>query len=619
MYSTVIPDFPFPAGSARLSTEGTAEITAVFARTLVGDVDSLAWAALLCGPGTAEQIAARQHVPVALVRRAADGLMQRNALATRPQLAAAYTAAQLIPCGALSLHGQDPADLRPADQALLRLLARRTRREAAAELGLTLAAVNARIRRLLADLQVTTLQQATALAAHRGIVRPWDIRPDAPLPLPAPVLPQALGPAVEAIAAVLADAPHLAAAQIPRCEQQQVAAAVAHARFGAGGRILVVARSGPAWELAMREWGAARHYAGALAGLQLPDRLRGGRNALAEELAAVSSVRALLDLAGTTQPATVVATPEALPLVTALHHKPTAARWDLIVVADADRTGRPGAPGWQVRDDGVLPAAARLFMTSTAPHRLSEGSGTVTVARSAAGAAATGRVRGHRLLAAATPPGTAAPALADVAVLVLQTASRHGLRRVQVACATPEQCRRLAAGFDAAAAALTEWQRPATLWTGVITPATGAEERHGAVRRFAGGGAGLLVLVTCEPVPAAGADALLVLESGDEQATAEVLEWALLARDSADATLPLTVVVPLPHDHDHDANGGQAAARRTAGLLRACALMDPALAERARRHPADSATPWIQAGPGVTERHLALLEETARTIAAKEA
>ncbi|MEV7928506.1 AsnC family protein [Kitasatospora sp. NPDC088779] len=618
MNHTVIPDASLPSGSAGRSRKDAAAITAAFARTLSGDTDSLAWAALLCGPGTVEQIAAGQRLPVELVRRAAEGLMQRNALLTRPQLAAAYTAAQLVPCRVLSLHGEDPADLGRPAQALLRLLARRTPREAAAELGLTAATVSARIRRLLDDLQVATLQQATALAAHLGTIRPWDIRPGIHLPLPAPALPEALRPAVEAVAAVLADAPHRAAAQIPRSEQQQAAAAVAHARFGTTGRILVVAPSGPAWELAMQEWGTARQHSGALAGLQLSDRLRAGRKALAEGLPAVSSVRALLDLAGTTQPATVVATPEALPLVTALHRMPGAARWDLIVVADADRTGRRGAPGWQVCADEVVPAAARLFLTSTAPHRLPEGAGTVTVARSAAGAAATGRVRGHRLLAAATPSGTAAPALADVAGLVLETAPRHGLRRVQVVCATPEQCRKLATTFDAVVAGLTEWQRPASLWTGVITPGTGAEERHGAVRHFAEGGASLLVLITCEPVPAAGADALLVLESADEQTAAEVIEWALLARDSADAARPLVVVLPLPGDHV--ASGGQdGAAQRAAGLVRACALLDPALAERARQHPVGSASPWIQSGPGVPRRHLMLLEDAARNLAGKGA
>ncbi|MFJ7280490.1 hypothetical protein [Kitasatospora sp. NPDC098663] len=611
MNHTAIPVFPFPSASARRNTKDTAAI----ARTLTADTDSLDWAALLCGPGTVEQIAAGQRLPVELVRRAAEGLMQRNALLTRPQLAAAYTAAQLVPCGVLSLHGENPADLGRPAQALLRLLARRTPREAAAELGLTAGTVNVRIRRLLDDLQVATLQQATALAAHRGTIRPWDIRPDTRLPLPIPVLPEALRPAVEAIAAVLAGAPRRAAAQIPRSEQQQVATAVAHARFGTT-RILVVAPSGPAWEFAMQEWGTARRHSGALAGLRLSDRLRGGRKALTEGLPAVSSLRALLDLAGTTQPATVVATPEALPLVTALHRTPGAARWDLI--ADADRTGRRGAPGWQVCADEVLPAAARLFLTSTAPHRLPEGAGAVTVARSAAGAAATGRVRGHRLLAAAAPPGTAAPAPADVAGLVLETAPRHGLRRLQVVCATPEQSRKLATAFDAVAAGLTEWQRPASLWTGVITPGTGAEERHGAVRHFAAGGASLLVLITCEPVPATGADALLVLESADEQMAAEAIEWALLARDSADAARPLMVVVPLPGDHL--ASGGQdGATQRAAGLVRACALLDPALAERTRQHPAGSASPWIQSGPGVPRHHLALLEDAARDLAGKGA
>ncbi|MFF2618818.1 hypothetical protein [Kitasatospora sp. NPDC058046] len=596
-----IPDFSFPAGSDLRSTEDTAEITAALAHTLASDVDSLALAALLCGPGTVEQTDA-------------DGLLQRTALGTRAQLAAAYTAARLVPCDAMPLDGQDPADLSLADQTLLRLLSGRTRREAAAELGVAGGAVSTRIRRVLTALQVATLQQATALAAHRGIVRPWDIRPDIPLPLPAPALPQSLGPAVEAITALLAEAPTWVVAQIPRAEQQQVAAAVAHARFGAGGRILVIVPSGPGWTLAMHEWGLARQHAGALAGLRLSNRSSGPREAPARGLAAVASVRAVLDLAGTRQPATVVTTPEALPLVTALHRTPGAARWDLVVVADTDLTGPPGLAPWQVE---VLPAAARLLMTSTAPHRLPDGAGPVRVARSAAGAAATGRVRGHRLLATATPAPATAAALADVAGLVLETAPRHGLRRVQVACATPKQGRCLAEAFAVAAAGLPPWQRAAAPWTTVITPGTGAEERRAAMRHFAEAEQGLLVLITCGPVAAAGADALLVLESADEQATAEVIEWALLARDRADAARPLTVLVPLPGGHD--AGDGQAAARHTAGLVRACTLLDPALAGRARQHPAGSATPWIRTGPDVTGRHLAWLEDTTRPITATEA
>ncbi|MEE1820995.1 hypothetical protein PUR61_02080 [Streptomyces sp. BE20] len=596
-----------PVNHAPADTTPTAATpAALLAAVLPLSRHALTWAGRLCGPGTVQSITRSERLPRATVQREITALMERAGTLLRPQLAAQYAAAGLVPASSLPRTAEDPWDLDPADRALLRLLARHSHADIAAELALSLATVRQRAARLRRLLHVSTDHEATALAASRGLVRPGDARPG--LPLPAPVVPEPLAPAVAAVVAALARTPE-ASAQIPPPEQHLVAAAVAHARAGHSSRVLVIAADGPAWDSAMDAWSRAPEHEGTVVGLRprprdTPDEYDDGPRALAW------TRRGLLDLAGTRQPATVVATPESLGQLTHPHRTPAAeplTPWDLIVTVDTHTpAGPPRHPG--TRSDQVpdLPAAARLTLTSLPPHRLPRDAGPVVARRTAALAARLGRMRGHRLLAV---PWTAVATTEDVAAVVLETARRHGLRRVQVVCHSPSTCQRVADAAGLVGAALPAWRRPASSWTGAITPGLPTKDRTQALLHFAEGHEELLVLATCGPLRAPGADALLVLAPHDEDATLEAVEWALEARDRHDGTRTLAVLVPVT---SRPALGP--GADRAEALLRACAALDPALAGRAAQHPAGSRWPWIDGGPYLDTEQCEHLDAALRTL-----
>ncbi|MFE4512640.1 hypothetical protein ACFRMQ_00370 [Kitasatospora sp. NPDC056783] len=561
----------------------------LLAGTLPQGRASLDWAAALCGPGSVRSIAASQKAPLATVRRETAALMERCHTFLRAQLTAQYAAAGLIPAIRLPRVAADPWDLDAADRALLRLLARLPHAEIAAELSLTQATVRERAARVRRLLHVATDHEATALAASRGLVRPGDARPG--LPLPAPDVPAPLAPAVEAILSALASTPD-AAAQIPQPEQHVVAAAVAHARAGHAARVLVIAADGPAWDSAMDTWSRAREHEGSVVGLRPRPRAAhdDGERALAW------TQRGLLSLAGTRQPVTVVATPDAVNRLAGLKLAP----WHLIVTVDA-RTCPPGAPehpGARPGERRDLHAAARLTLTSLPLHCLARDTD-LAVRRTAALAAGQGLVRGHRLLAV--------PWTGDAATVVLEAARRHGLQRVQVACHSPSMCRRVADAVGRVGATLPAWRRPASSWTGAIAPGLPERERTEAALRFAEGREELLVLATCGPLRAAGADALLVLAPHDEHTAAEAVEWALEPRDRHDSARTLAVLVPVASDP-------AAGAGRAEALLRACAALDPALAGRAIQHPAGSRWPWIEGTPYLDTKQCDHLDAAVRAL-----
>ncbi|MFD9062294.1 hypothetical protein ACFVZ3_12315 [Kitasatospora purpeofusca] len=589
---TTLPDTAGPTREQR---------AALPAPTVPADDHDIALAAMLCAPASIAELAAVQGMAVEDLNAAVAGLQERARASGRPHHTARYAA-----CGDLlgdALHGcrSDPCDLHPADRTLLRLRARLTYDEIAAELAVTPATVRRRLDRVHRFLGVTTDHLATAVGGFTGVVRPWDLRPG--LRVAAPAVCEELAPAVRVIAAALDGAPHRVSAQIPRTEQSALAAAVA--RAGARERVLVLAPHGPAWTLALETWGAALRDTGTVAGLLLPGQLTLTRTQAAHR-SVVWTARALLNLAGTRQGATVVVTSEALPLITALHRRRGGLRpWDLLVVCDAHRIGRPGGPGQGLYDDRVLPATARLALTSTAPPLLPPAAGSVTVARTAAGAVTGGRVRTHRLLAL-VPPATGRGGLQGLADLLMATARGHGLRRVLVSCATAVQARHLERALDQAAADLPAPQRPASLWTGTLKPGLTAEQRRQTTTRLADGDEALLVLATCEPVRAPGADALLVLEPDDVHAVAETLEWALEARGRGDAARPLTVLLPLPAD-----SAGPGAAERAAVVARACALLDPSLTTATEQDGPGGPSPWIDTAGHPTPGHLRLLRDVA--------
>ncbi|MGW2548139.1 hypothetical protein ACWC5I_46610, partial [Kitasatospora sp. NPDC001574] len=320
--------------------------------------------------------------------------------------------------------------------------------------------------------------------------------------------------------------------------------------------------------------------------------------------------RGLLDLAGTRQPVTVVATPESQDLLTPLHHTPghRLARWDLIVTVDAHHPTPPGHPGSGAAAEPLLPAAARLALTSTHSHVPPSDAETVVVRRSTTIAGGQSRVRGHRLLAV---PWTAVGTRDDVAATVLEAARRHGLRRVQVVCHSVSTCRRIADAVGRVGMIRPGWQRPASLWTGTLTPDLPAGERAEALLRFAEGHEELLVLAAFGPVRAAGADALLVLSPHDEHSAGEAVEWALEARGPRDGARTLAVLVPLTSDPTVNSGSGRAEV-----LLRACAALDPALADRAARHPAGSRWPWIDGAPYLDTGQRTHLDAAVRALTA---
>ncbi|MBD0675786.1 hypothetical protein, partial [Streptomyces sp. CBMA156] len=397
-----------------------------------------------------------------------------------------------------------------------------------------------------------------------------------------------------------------AAAQIPRPEQHTVAAAVAHALAGHGSRVLVIAADGPAWDSAMDTWTRARAHEGAVVGLlsrprSVPAPQDDGQRALAW------TPRGLVDLAGTRQPATVVVTPQALDTLTELHRaagdRPLAP-WDLIVTASSGPE-HLGAP----HDGQGLPTAARLTLTSTHPRRLPRQAGPVVVRRSALLAAQQGLMRGHRLLA--VPHAGAAGTPDSLAALILEVARRHGLRRVQVVCASAPACRRLTEAVGRAARALPAWLRPASLWTGTLTPTLPAGRRDDVVWQFAQGHEDLLVLAAHGPHRATGADALLVAAPYDEHTAGEAVEWALETRGRHDGLRTLVVLVPLAAD-----GTGRTG---TEALVRACAALDPALVDRAAQHPATSRWPWIEGGPYLDTGQHRHLDAAARALTAGQA
>ncbi|MFJ6140200.1 hypothetical protein [Kitasatospora sp. NPDC092286] len=594
-----------------MSTPVTVHTPQTAARLLAGTLPqgraSLDWAAELCGPGSVGSIAAARKAPLATVRRETAALMERCHTFIRAQLTAQYAAAGLVPAGRLPRVAADPRELDHADRALLRLLARLPHAEIAAELALTQATVRERAARVRRLLHVTTDHEATALAAGSGLVRPSDARPG--LPLPAPDVPAPLAPAVAAILTALARTPD-AAAQIPQPEQHVVAAAVAHARAGHGSRVLVIAADGPAWDSAMDTWSRAREHEGSVVGLCA--RSRGGAAHDDGQRALAWTQRGLLDVAGTRQPVTVVATPDAVDRLDGLNLAP----WDLVVTVDA-RTSPPGAPehpGARPGERRDLPAAARLALTSLPAHR-PPWDADLVVRHTAALAAGQGLVRGHRLLAM---PWTAVATTDDVAAMVLDTARRHGLRRVQVVCHPSSTCRRVADAVGRVGAALPAWQRPASSWTGAITPSLPARERTEAALRFAEGREELLVLATCGPLRAAGADALLVLAPHDEHAAVEAVEWSLEPRDRHDGARTLAVLVPVASDPAGSPGAGPSAGRAEA-LLRACAALDPALAGRAVQHPAGSRWPWIEGVPYLNTRQRDHLDAAVRALTTGQA
>ncbi|MFD9062295.1 hypothetical protein ACFVZ3_12320 [Kitasatospora purpeofusca] len=589
-----------PADTVPTATTPAALLAAILPRSR----HALTWAALLCGPGTVKSITRTENLPRATVQREITAAMERCSTLLRPQVAAQYAAADLVPAHRLSLTGEDPRDLDHADRALLRLLARHSRADVAVELDVAQGTVRTRAARVRRFLEVGTDHEATAVGAAMGVVRPADAHPG--LPLPAPTFPESLAPVVEAILAALAGTSR-AAAQVPRAEQQAVAAAVALSRAGHGARVLVIAADGPAWDSAMDTWTRAREHVGTVVGLRPRP---GGRTAAApgdEQWPLAWTRRGLLDLAGTRQPATVVATPTVLGLLADLHRTPAArplAPWDLVVTTDAQLRGHP-VPG--TPDERALPAASRLALTSTRPERLPRDAGPVVVRRCAALAAEQGRVRGHRLLAVPLTAGAGTPD--DAAALVLRAARRHGLGRVQVVCGSERSSCLLAGALARAAEALPGWRRPASLWSEAIAADTGVEARAAVVRRFAEGREELLVLTASGPVRAAGADALLVLAPYDEHKAGEAVEWALEARGRHDRARTLTVVVPTASADAAGPGGGDAAM-----LLRACAVLDPGLADRAERHPAGSRWPWIEGTPYLDASQRAHLDAAARAL-----
>ncbi|MEV7595760.1 hypothetical protein AB0O91_00015 [Kitasatospora sp. NPDC089797] len=590
----------------------TAKESAALAAGIATDEDSLAWAALLCRPGSSTDIAAAQAVPVEAARRAETGLRQRSAATTRAHLTALYTVAGVLPGARRPARFQDPRELTWADQVLLRLLARVTVAEAAAELALTPATVQRRLTQLLTRLDAPTLHEATAHAARMHLVRPWDVRPD--LPTPAPAVADELRPTVDAITAALARSARVCA-QVPRGEQPVVAAAVAHTHAGPGARVLVVVPAGPAWDLAMHEWAAARARAGTAVGLQTSHQLRHAGH-VDERWPVAGTARGLLDLTGTRQAVTVVVTPEALPLLTALHRRTGGiGPWDLVVVGDAHQVGHPDAGGRAVHDDQALPAAARLALTSTSPERLPADAGAPVVRRTVADAAAQGRARGHWLLATAPPPPVRPGPLADLAVMILETSRLYGLRRVHVVCGSHAQRRQLTHALRGAETSLPERRRPASLWVRELPPGQDATEQRRILAEFTRGRESVLVLATCTPVVASGTDALLVLDPHRVEAAAEAIEWAVAppGRDTAHPLVarPLVVLAPFADPAD-----GQAAGQgeRFAGIVRAAALLDPALPSLAAQHPLGSPHPWLETGPHLSAGDRQLVEALARGL-----
>ncbi|MER7674158.1 hypothetical protein ABTY61_37655 [Kitasatospora sp. NPDC096128] len=585
----------------------TAALTAVLAT----DDDSLAWAALLCGPGSSKDIAAAQNLAQDHVERAHNGLMHRTGASTRANLTASYTAAGLIRSHNLPALWADPRELDWADQALLRLLARLTVAETATELALSPVTVTRRLERLLARLDRMTLHEATAHAARMHLVRPWDVRPE--LPLTPPAVAEPLRHAVEAITTAWTRSPRVCA-QIPRGEQAAVAAAATHAHTGSGARVLFVTAYGPAWDLAMHAWTAARARFGTVVGLQTPAQLRLAGD-VARRWPVTCSARGLLDLAGTRQAATVVATPEALPLIVALHQREAPpVRWDVLAVGDAHRIGHARSPGQDVHDDRVLPATARLSLTSTSPDRLPAAAGSLAVRRTVAEAAAQGQARAHWLLATAPPPSSRRGTLADLAVLILEASRLHGLRRIHVVCQRAHQCRKLTRALALAVDALPERRRPSSLWARELTPTMPAEEREHILRQFARSHESVLVLTSCAPLAAPGADALIVLDSHQVEETAEAIEWALDPFSPPPAR-PLVVLAPLT---DLPGNGGAEQASRFAGIVRAATLLDPTLAQLVADHPTGSPAPWLETGPHLSAGDRQLVDAVARDLARDE-
>ncbi|WP_043463652.1 AsnC family protein [Kitasatospora sp. MBT66] len=572
---------------------------ALLADLLPRDRRSLGWAEALCSGGTIRSITDSGATARATARREITALMDRCGTSLRPQITAQYTAADLVPAHCLPREVTDPWNLDPADRALLRLLARMSHSEAAAELALTQDTVSSRAARLRRLLHVATDHEATALGAMRGLVRPGDTRPG--LPLPAPDLPDALAPAVRAVLARLAATSH-ATAQIPRAEQQVVAAAVAHARAGHRSRVLVVADDGPGWDCAMDTWAGARRDEGSVVGLR-----HRPVHPTDDERALAWTRRGLLDLAGTRRPVTVVATPESLDLLTALHHAPRhpLTRWDLIVTVDAHRPANTGHRSPGAAADPALPAAARLALT--AAHTPVPLISTATaVRRSVALAGGQGRVRGHRLLAV---PWTVSATPDEVAAVVLEAARRHGLRRVQVVCGSATTCQQLVDAVARAGEALPGWRRPVSSWTGTITPDLPAGERAQVLQSFAEGHEELLVLAASGPVRAAGADALLHLVPHDGAAAGEAVEWALETRDPRDSARTLAVLVPVPDESTPGSGTG-----RAEEVLRVCAALDPSLADRAQGHPAGSRWPWIDGAPYLDSGRRSHLDAAVRAL-----
>ncbi|MER6399257.1 AsnC family protein [Kitasatospora sp. NPDC001603] len=568
------------------------ETVTALARTLATDEDSLAWALLLCRPDTEADIARTHNVPTDAVRRAARGLAQRSGCATRAHVCAAYYLGGLIgplaPTGPLT----GVRDLTWTDQVLLRLTARLTTPEIAAELAVTPDTARRRVARLLAALQTNATHLAVLGAAAVGLVRPFDVRPDVVLPEPA--VDDRLRPAADALGAALATAPHRVVGQIPRPEQAQASVAAALALLGLRSRVLVVAPHGPAWDTALTVWQSARADAGHVAGVLVPGQLA-HHTALSENRPVATSARHLLDLAGTRLPVTVVTTPEALTTVAAMHRLGPVAGWDLIVTLDPHPAGT----------EPSLPAAAHLTLASTSiPTSTTVPSVSATALAVHCGtsdAGRDGRLRGFRLLATAPPPSapTGRGATADLALLLHDITRRHGLRRVQVACSSALQSRQLTAALDRSTATIPDGQHPRSLWTKTLTPHTAPSQRHIALTHFADGGETLRVLLTHGPVRATGADALLLLDQPDARAAAEIIEWALDPRGRATG-LPLLVVAALAPDRPAP---GSSTPDPVSVLTRAAALLDPGLAERAAAHPIGSVRPWLETDLHLSERH----------------
>ncbi|MFE2727264.1 hypothetical protein [Kitasatospora sp. NPDC059327] len=590
---------PIAPARYRLVTE---TVTAL-ARTLATDEDSLAWARLLCRRGSEADIARTHHLPTDTVQRAASGLAQRSHCATRAHVCATYYLAGLIgpvaPTGTLT----GLSDLTWTDQVLLRLTARLTTPDLAAELGVTPDTARRRVARLLAALHTDATHLAVLGAASTGLVRPFDVRPDTHLALPAPAVDDWLRPAAQALAATMATAPHRAAGQIPRAEQAQVSMAATLVHLGLHTRVLVVAPHGPAWDTALEVWRAARAHVGHAVGVLAPGQLA-HHTALSENRPVATSARHLLDLAGTRQPITVVTTPEALPTVAATHRLAPVASWDLIVTLDPHPAGA----------EPSLPAGAHLALTATAPTVPPTPPGPLSVLRSTADAEHDGRLRGFRLLV--TAPAPAAPtgrgAMVPLALLLHDIARRHGLRRIQVASSSAPQSRQLTAALDRATAALPAGKRPRSLWTKTLTPHTTPSQRHVTLGHFADGNETLRVLITRGPARATGADALLLLDPPDARTAAEIIDWALDPR-GRDTGPPLLVIAALTPDYQ-----GPEASDPVTVLTQAAALLDPGLAERATAHPIGSARAWLEIDPHLSERHHERIAVAAHTLAVTE-